>query len=340
METKLFSTEEIDQAVQLLKQGELVAFPTETVYGLGADARNEKAVKKVYQVKGRPSDNPLIVHVSSVSMLKNYITSLSPEAKQLIDTFWPGPLTLIFPIKENTFSKTVTGGLQTVAFRMPKNKATLQLIEQAKTPLVGPSANTSGKPSPTTSAHVYHDLQGKISGILNDGPTQIGVESTVLDLTTIDGIPIILRPGAITREALETVIKQVNSDPHLASENERPKAPGMKYKHYAPNTPVWIVPDKEEAWSKVIKEAKEKKKKVGIFADKRTVSEQEGQVEAIVSFGENTVENATKELFAGLRTLDEKEVDIIFAPAFSEKGLGEAYMNRLKKAANQKIVEI
>jgi len=207
METKKLTKQEIAQAAAAIQAGELVAFPTETVYGLGADALNEAAVKKVYQVKGRPSDNPLIVHVNNVEMVKKYVATLPEVATKLVSAFWPGPLTLIFNVPRDTFSKTVTGGLETVAFRMPDNQATLALIEQANVPLVGPSANTSGKPSPTSAEHVYHDLQGKIAAILDDGPTQIGVESTVLDLTAEDGVPVILRPGAITKEQLESSIR-------------------------------------------------------------------------------------------------------------------------------------
>ena len=340
METKIFSSNEIETTAQLLNQGELIAFPTETVYGLGADAQNDIAVQQVYQVKGRPSDNPLIVHVCGVEMLKKYVDELSEQAKTLIAHFWPGALTLIFSVKKNTFSKTVTGGLDTVAFRMPNNKTTLDLIRQTNTALVGPSANTSGKPSPTSAEHVYHDLQGKIAGILDDGATQIGVESTVLDLTSKDGIPVILRPGAVTKQDLEQVIGQINYDPHLSSETQQPKAPGMKYKHYSPNVPVWIIPNDDKHLQAAINWAIKEGKKIGLYADAQQIKLVENKVTASFSFGTKTVEQATKELFAGLRALDEKDIDLIFAPAFSEKGLGEAYMNRLKKAANQKIFEI
>ncbi|MHC5230052.1 L-threonylcarbamoyladenylate synthase [Enterococcus sp. LJL99] len=340
METKIFSSNEIETAAELLKQGELVAFPTETVYGLGADAMNETAVKKVYQVKGRPSDNPLIVHVDGVEMLKKYVDDLSEQAQELIKHFWPGALTLIFSVKEGTFSKTVTGGLKTVAFRTPDNQATITLIKKAGAPIVGPSANTSGKPSPTSADHVYHDLQGKIAGILNDGTTQIGVESTVLDLTSSDGIPVILRPGAVTKKDLEELLDEVKYDPHLASEKEQPKAPGMKYKHYAPNVPVWIIPDDDQHWQAAVKWATKENKKIGLYADDGRVNQLNEQIAASFSYGDKTVERATKELFAGLRSLDEEPIDLIFAPAFFEENLGVAYMNRLKKAANQKIFEI
>ncbi|MEI5995252.1 L-threonylcarbamoyladenylate synthase [Candidatus Enterococcus mansonii] len=340
METKLFTAKEIKPAAALIRQGALVAFPTETVYGLGANALNEQAVKQVYAVKGRPSDNPLIVHVSHFEMVKQYVTDFPVHTKQLVDSFWPGPLTLIFTVKPDTFSKTVTGGLKTVAFRMPNNAQTLDLINQAGVPIVGPSANTSGKPSPTTAQHVYHDLQGKIAGILDDGPTQIGVESTVVDLTAADGIPVILRPGAITKEQLEEVVGTVKVDQHLISEKETPKAPGMKYKHYSPDVPVWIIDGDSQVVEKAIEWAKSENKRIGLYVDDILSEKFSEKVEEIFSFGESNVEQATKFLFAGLRSLDERNIDVIFAQNFPETGLGIAYMNRLKKAANQKILKI
>lgn len=339
MKTKLFNASDYQAAAKLLRQGELIAFPTETVYGLGADALNEEAVKKVYAVKGRPSDNPLIVHVDNVQRIRPFVQSFPTNTQLLVDTFWPGPLTLIFKVKPGLFSKTVTGGLDTVAFRMPNNQQTLNLIKEADTPLVGPSANTSGKPSPTTAVHVLHDLQGKIAGVLDDGPTAIGVESTVLDLTGIDGIPVILRPGAVTQEALAQVIGQVAIDQHLLTAKEAPKAPGMKYKHYAPDVPVWIVEGKAPAFAEALQQAQQQNKAVGLFVEEQLAAEFANEAKTIVSFGEGTVEQATKQLFAGLRSLDdEQSIDLIFAQGFPETGLGSAYMNRLKKAANQKKV--
>ncbi|MBO0423573.1 L-threonylcarbamoyladenylate synthase [Enterococcus plantarum] len=340
METKQFTTDEIGEAAELIRQGELIAFPTETVYGLGANALDEQAVKQVYTVKGRPSDNPLIVHVSDFEMVTHYVTDFPKHTKALVDAFWPGPLTLIFDVKPTTFSTTVTGGLNTVAFRMPNNLKTIELIKEANVPLVGPSANTSGKPSPTTAKHVYHDLHGKIAGILDDGPTQIGVESTVLDLTTKNGVPVVLRPGAITKEQLEQVVGKVTLDQHLITEKEAPKAPGMKYKHYSPDVPVWIIDGDKDVFDKAINWAKSKNQRIGLFASDRITSAFSTEVTAIFSFGEDTVEQGTKLLFAGLRSLDEQNIDVIFAQAFPESELGIAYMNRLKKAANQKILKI
>lgn len=335
MQTELFTFQTLEAAAQCIRSGELVAFPTETVYGLGANAFDEQAVKKVYQVKGRPSDNPLIVHVSDEAMLRSFIASWPPLASLLIEAFWPGPLTLIFPVKKNCFPSQVTGGLATVGVRMPQNNCALTLIQKANVPLVGPSANTSGKPSPTTAAHVYHDLHGKIAGIIDDGSTAIGIESTVLDLT--GALPCVLRPGAVTIEQLEAVIGQVTVDAHLLHEQQAPKAPGMKYKHYAPNAQVLIVENTQASWQRALQWAQKQSEAVGFFIsqDLRPFLPKDC---LFFSFGENTVEQATKYLFAGLRALDE-QATLILVPAFSEKGLGVAYMNRLKKAANQTFLE-
>jgi L-threonylcarbamoyladenylate synthase len=336
MITEVLTEQALTKAVAAIKAGELVAFPTETVYGLGANALDATAVKKVYQAKGRPSDNPLIVHVSGLEMVKQYVKQLPPKAEALVQQFWPGPLTFIFAVDPDTFPAAVTGGLTTVAFRMPDNELTLQLIKTAGVPLVGPSANTSGKPSPTSAQHVYHDLQGKIAYILDDGPTKIGVESTVLDLSVANEVPTVLRPGAVTKSQLETIIGEVVLDQHLVGAAETPKAPGMKYKHYSPEAPVWIINEKDvSSWRKAIAYGKAQQQQVGLFVSHSLAQQLSNQNALTVSYGEDTVENATKMLFAGLRSLDEQGAEIIFAQGFSEQGLGAAYMNRLKKAANQ-----
>ncbi|MGM0237481.1 L-threonylcarbamoyladenylate synthase [Enterococcus sp. AZ103] len=332
METKIFKAADLPQVIDLLKSGEVVAFPTETVYGLGADALLPAAVKQVFAVKGRPADNPLIVHVSDFEMTKQFVEKYHPLTQQIIKEFWPGPLTLIFELKKGALNPVVTGGLSTAAFRMPDNKITLKLIKEAGFPLVGPSANTSGKPSPTTAEHVYHDLNGKIAGILDDGATQIGVESTVLDLS--GDVPTILRPGAVTKEILEDVLGiEVPLDAHLVKETETPKAPGMKYKHYSPDTPVYMVENSD--WSAAIDWAKSENLRVGILAGPAISDKFTGLNHFI--FENDSIEAATHGLFSGLRALDQREdVDIIFANVFSETDLGLAYMNRLKKAAGQK----
>lgn len=332
METKIYRTDQISQAAALLCQGELVAFPTETVYGLGANALLPESVKRVFTVKGRPSDNPLIVHVSDFSMTKEFVESYHPLTEKIVKNFWPGPLTLIFSIKAGSLSTVVTGGLSTAAFRMPDNKKTLSLIEKTGAPLVGPSANTSGKPSPTTAMHVFHDLKGKIAGILDDGATQIGVESTVLDLS--GEVPTILRPGAVTKEKLEEVLGiEVPLDKHLVKESETPKAPGMKYKHYSPDVSVLMI--KPGDWGKAIDWADTNGKKVGLLATPK-IADSYPSADRFV-FEDDSIEAATRGLFSGLRALDEaNQADIIFAEVFPEDHLGLAYMNRLKKAAAQK----
>ncbi|MGX7352741.1 Sua5/YciO/YrdC/YwlC family protein [Enterococcus canis] len=329
MDTKIYQADELSEAVAAIKAGQLVAFPTETVYGLGADAQNEAAVKQVYAAKGRPSDNPLIVHVSSFEQVKAFVDNFPVITEKLVETFWPGPLTLIFPIKPGTLPAVVTGGLSTAAFRMPNNKKTLALIAQSGRPIVGPSANTSGKPSPTTAEHVYHDLKGKIAGVLDDGSTEIGVESTVLDLS--QAVPMILRPGAITEEALAAVIGPVAIDGHLVSAEEVPKAPGMKYRHYAPQVPVQIVEGAD--WQAALAWAAARQQRPGILADQAVIA----AFPAVPHFElttDNDVATAAQRLFAGLRYFDEQPIDVLFVQGFAEQGMGVAYMNRLKKAAS------
>ncbi len=339
METKRLNEEELDLAVAMLTADGLVAFPTETVYGLGANALSENAVKRVFAVKGRPSDNPLIVHVTGFDQVKNYIVHVHPLAEKLAKTYWPGPLTLVCQTKENAFPSVVSAGLPTVSFRMPNNDKTLALLEKSGLPLVGPSANTSGKPSPTTSEHVYHDLKGKIEGILEDGSTAIGVESTVLDISDPTQPPMILRPGAITKEQLEQDLGIVIAvDKHLIKESEAPKSPGMKYKHYSPDTNVVMIRDND--WKKAITAAKKQHLHVGVMAGPGIVNQVQSEATAVFCFADDSVEAATKGLFAGLRALDEsEELDVIYVATFPEQELGVAYMNRLKKAAGQQFFE-
>ncbi|KRO03585.1 translation factor (SUA5) [Levilactobacillus paucivorans] len=333
METKIFKPNQISEAAAAIKAGQLVAFPTETVYGLGADATNEAAVKQVYLAKGRPSDNPLIVHVTGQATVEQYAQPLSDKAQALIKAFWPGSLTLIFKLQPGALSPAVTGGLQTAAFRNPDNQVTLDLIKEAGVPLVGPSANTSGKPSPTLAKHVYHDLNGKIAGILDDGPTEVGVESTVLDMST--DVPTILRPGAVTEEELEAVIGTVRSTHHKVGATEVPKAPGMKYKHYAPNAQVYIV-DHVTDWAAALKWAGQQDDAIGIMALDHTLSGLTlPQNAEFFSLGRD-LPSASHRLFAGLRHFDlESPVKGILAQGFSDEGLGAAYMNRLNKSAGQ-----
>jgi Sua5/YciO/YrdC/YwlC family protein len=336
VETKKLTEEELAQAVEILKADGLVAFPTETVYGLGANALSAQAVKRVFEVKGRPSDNPLIVHVADFEQVKQYVDDFHPLTEKLVTMYWPGPLTLIFKTKPNVLPDVVSAGLSTVSFRMPKQADTLALLRQAQLPLVGPSANTSGKPSPTTADHVYHDLHGKIEAVLDGGATSIGVESTVLDISNPDQPPMILRPGAITKEQLERDLGvEVRVDGHLLTESEAPKSPGMKYKHYSPNTNVVMV--REGDWVQAVTAFKAQQAKIGIMAGPTVCEYLREDVAAIYCYQNDSVEAATKGLFAGLRGLDEPtlQLDVILVAVYPEEQLGMAYMNRLKKAANQ-----
>lgn len=325
--SKRYHESDIPEAAAALKRGELVAFPTETVYGLGADATNVTAVGKVYAAKGRPSDNPLIVTVADADMVGQY-AAITPLAAKLMQAFWPGPLTIILNILPGRLSMKVTGGLQTAAFRNPDNALTRKLIATAGVPIVGPSANTSGKPSPTTADHVLHDLDGKIAGVLDDGPTQVGVESAIIDLTVTP--PAILRPGAIGPDELEPLIGHVDTAAHHVGQNEAPKAPGMKYKHYAPAAQVVVVDDPAQ-FSAAVAWAKQTGQVFGLLATDAILA----QYPTIPSYslGKN-VQSAAHALFAGLRWFDlHPDVTLVLAQAFSKTELSAAYMNRLLKSA-------
>ena len=325
--SKRYHESDIPEAAAALKRGELVAFPTETVYGLGADATNVTAVGKVYAAKGRPSDNPLIVTVADADMVGQYAT-INPLAAKLMKAFWPGPLTIILNILPGRLSMKVTGGLQTAAFRNPDNALTRKLIATAGVPIVGPSANTSGKPSPTTADHVLHDLDGKIAGVLDDGPTQVGVESAIIDLTVTP--PAILRPGAIGPDELEPLIGHVDTAAHHVGQNEAPKAPGMKYKHYAPAAQVVVVDDPAQ-FSAAVTWAKQTGQVFGLLATDAILA----QYPTIPSYSlGKDVQSAAHALFAGLRWFDlHPDVTLVLAQAFSKTELSAAYMNRLLKSA-------
>lgn len=325
--SKRYHESDIPEAAAALKRGELVAFPTETVYGLGADATNVTAVGKVYAAKGRPSDNPLIVTVADADMVGQYAT-ITPLAAKLMQAFWPGPLTIILNILPGRLSMKVTGGLQTAAFRNPDNALTRKLIATAGVPIVGPSANTSGKPSPTTADHVLHDLDGKIAGVLDDGPTQVGVESAIIDLTVTP--PAILRPGAIGPDELEPLIGHVDTAAHHVGQNEAPKAPGMKYKHYAPAAQVVVVDDPAQ-FSAAVTWAKQTGQVFGLLATDAILA----QYPTIPSYSlGKDVQSAAHALFAGLRWFDlHPDVTLVLAQAFSKTELSAAYMNRMLKSA-------
>ena len=324
METRIFTKDQIPEAVELLKKGELVAFPTETVYGLGALATNEKAVKGVYEAKGRPSDNPLIVTVSDEEMMSRFVDEVPERAKKLIKHFWPGPLTLILNVKKAALPDAVTGGLPTAAFRCPKDALTHELISRLGDPIVGPSANTSTKPSPTTDQHVYQDLKGKIAGIIDNGPTAIGLESTIVDLSVDQ--PIVLRPGEVTPEEIGKVLGQeVLMNKGTSQTKGVPKAPGMKYRHYAPSAPVYIV-DSEEDFKFIPKSDDVAVAALDEVLDKITNKNK-------FSLGK-TIDQAAHNLFGALRYFDnEPNIAEIYVQGFSKGNISAAYMNRLNKSA-------
>ena len=332
----------IRQAGQILKRGGLVAFPTETVYGLGADALNEDAAAKIYAAKGRPSDNPLIVHITERKMLDAIVSEVSPQAELLMEKFWPGPMTLIFK-KSDLVPYGTTGGLDTVAVRMPNHPVALKMIEAGGGYIAAPSANTSGRPSPTTAQHVADDMDGKIEMILDGGSVGIGVESTIVDLST--GVATILRPGYINKAMLEEVIGQVEVDPTLLSADcrQRPKAPGMRYKHYAPKADMVIVEGEEENVISYINDriCEELKKGncPGVIASDETRHRYCGG--AVKSMGSRSDElSISRHLYAVLREFDEQQVSCIFSEAFETPNLGQAIMNRMVKAAGHQIIRV
>lgn len=334
--------EAIREAGSILKKGGLVAFPTETVYGLGANALNEEAAAKTYAAKGRPSDNPLIVHIARTEDLYQIAEHVPDKAEILAKKFWPGPLTMIFD-KSAIVPYGTTGGLETVAVRMPDDEIARALILAGGGYVSGPSANTSGKPSPTTAEHVMDDLNGKIEMILDGGTVHIGVESTIVDMT-VDP-PMILRPGAITLEMLEREIGQVMIDQAVldADSATPPKAPGMKYRHYAPKAELTIVEGELESVIKEIqKMAGEKESqgyRTGIIATKETVNRYSGS--NIKCIGTRRDESTVAaNLYGILREFDADGTDYIYSESFDTEGIGSAVMNRLLKAAGHRIIQV
>lgn len=333
----------IRDAAELIRKGELVAFPTETVYGLGADALRPEAAKKIYAAKGRPSDNPLIVHIAKFEELVSIAKEVPKQAKQLADAFWPGPLTMIVRKNEKVPYET-TGGMETVAVRMPNHPVALRLIEESGCLIAAPSANTSGKPSPTEAAHVALDMDGRIPMILDGGPVGIGIESTIIDLT--EPVPMILRPGYITKEMLEDVLgEEVCVDPGIiAADSERkPKAPGMKYKHYAPKADLILVEGETNAVVEAINRLSDEKQsegqKVGIIATDETMARYNS--DCTMSIGARSDEDAiARHLYKILREFDDLDVDIIYSESFATPRIGQAIMNRLLKAAGHQVLTV
>lgn len=331
----------MDKAAETIRRNGTVVFPTETVYGLGANALSAEAVKAIYAAKGRPGDNPLIAHISNINMLFYLIGSpLSDGARKVIERFWPGPLTLIFK-KSGKVPLELTAGLDTVAIRMPDNKIALELIGRSELPIAAPSANISGKPSPTTAEHVIDDMKGKVDMILCGSDCRIGLESTILDLSGEK--PVILRPGGVTLEELESILGPVLVNRGSVGDKEVPKAPGMKYTHYAPDAEMVIVKGEldniKRKIQELVGESTGKGLKVGVLASDETKSYYKDCV--VLSLGSRTDSNIiASNVFKRLREFDKLDVDIIYSEAFSEKSVGMAVMNRMKKAAGSNIIEV
>ena len=349
METKLVKVDTenpeksvLTEAAEILKNGGLVAFPTETVYGLGANGLDEKACKRIYEAKGRPSDNPLILTIGDLDGLYKIVGKVTENAKKIIDAFWPGPITLVLP-KADCVPETVTGGLDTVAVRYPSNKIARELIKIAGIPVAAPSANSSGKPSPTRASHVEFDLNGKIEMIIDGGAADWGLESTILDVS--EDKPVLLRPGAVTQDMIEDVVGEIDVDPAVYSKpdgNIVPKAPGMKYKHYSPSAKVILVSGSMENVISTINEkisADEKNGlRVGVMATTQTKDRYIGG-EVLVVGDRTKPETIGANLFKILRKFDFIGVDIVYSEVFDEDGEGAAIMNRLNKAAGFNYIQ-
>ena len=339
MKTTVLDEKDLHIAAQALKEGKLVVFPTETVYGLGANGLDEEACRGIYKAKGRPSDNPLILHVDSKDMIERLALDISEDTYKLIDAFWPGPLTVILK-KQAFIPDVVTGGLDTVALRMPSGEIALELIKLAGIPVAAPSANLSGKPSPTSFSHVYEDLSGRVDYIINGPDTQVGIESTVIDMS--QEIPTILRPGIITKQQIEKVIGRVLIDDHLKDESQAPKSPGMKYRHYAPEGKLTIYQGDNE---KVVER---------INYDLKLLSDRNVKV-AVITFDENydrydilkeslgskeRLHESAARLFGILRKFDKMGIEHILSESIPLEGEGYSVMNRLLKASGNNIINV
>ena len=332
----------IGEAGEIIRQGGLVAFPTETVYGLGADALNSEAVAKIFQAKGRPQDNPLIVHIADLEDIKPLVNDIPKVAEDIMEAFWPGPITIILK-KNNIIPQVTSAGLDTIGIRMPSNKVARELIRVAKRPIAAPSANISGRPSPTDIERCIEDLSGKIDYIIGGEVCDVGVESTIIDCTVEP--PCILRPGGITLEMLKRIQQDIYIDPAVMSKPQadlKPKAPGMKYRHYAPKAEVKIVEgDLKKTIAKIneiVQNYVDEEKKVAIMATDETLKQYNKGL--VVSLGTRAdMSTVAKSLFETLRSLDDKKVDVIISESFEEVGVGVAVMNRLKKAAGYNIIK-
>ncbi len=343
-ENPVKNIEILNKAAEIIKSGGLVAFPTETVYGLGGDGLNPEASNKIYSAKGRPSDNPLILHISDISQLDNLVKNVGENAKKLISSFWPGPLTLVFK-KKSVVPDETSGGLDTVAIRYPENKVANLFIKLADTPIAAPSANTSGRPSPTRASHVEYDLNGKIDMIIDGGHCEFGLESTIVDVSD-DSKPCLLRPGSITLEMLREILGNIDVDKAVVSKlesGEAPKAPGMKYTHYSPSADVVIVRgDDDKVVDEInllVKKANELGFKTGVIATEENKDKYKDTDILIVGTKKEPTTIAAN-LFKMLRKCDYHNIEKVYAEGLKEDELGLAIMNRLKKAAGYSIIEV
>ena len=364
IETQVLTPDDVELAGTLLRVGDLVAIPTETVYGLGANGLAADAMDRIYAAKGRPSDNPLILHVCDQSMVHRLVRHITPLEQTLMDTFWPGPLTITFE-KSALVPERATGGLSRVALRCPDHDVCREMIRIAGVPIAAPSANRSGRPSPTTADAVLHDMKGRIHAVVDAGPCEIGVESTVVQVE--DDTVIILRPGGVTKEMLEMVADHVVYDTALLDPTEAPKAPGMKYRHYAPDMPVQVVVGSSEAVVKSIESSTNSNvcKRIGLFLSqqtwgllvetlgvKSTTISEDTHVTHLVSFGVGadtqemigiiygeTAEpvSLANQLYEGLLAFNEQDVDLLIVEGCKKEGLGVAVMNRLEKASGGQV---
>ncbi|MEG1003607.1 MAG: L-threonylcarbamoyladenylate synthase [Clostridium sp.] len=347
METKIAITNEsnikecIKEAADMIKNGGVVAFPTETVYGLGANALKEDCVKKIFIAKGRPQDNPLIIHVASKN-IDEYVKNVPEIANKLMDKFWPGPLTLILE-KKDIIPMETSANLNTIGIRMPSNRIAMELIKQSGVPIAAPSANISGRPSPTNIERCIEDLTGRVDFILGGEVSEVGLESTIVDCTVYP--PMILRPGGITLEMLKRIDENIQIDKGLLNNSKefKPKAPGMKYRHYAPNAKLKIISGNNkktiEKINEMVQNYIDEEKSVGILTTKEN-SKEYPKGEVVILGEENNLEEIASNLFNALRKFNDLGVDIILAEAFSEEGIGVAIMNRLNKAAGYDIINV
>lgn len=368
IETQVLTPDDVELAGTLLRVGDLVAIPTETVYGLGANGLAADAMERIYAAKGRPSDNPLILHVCDQSMVHRLVRHITPLEQTLMDTFWPGPLTITFE-KSALVPERATGGLSRVALRCPNHDVCREMIRIAGVPIAAPSANRSGRPSPTTAEAVLHDMKGRIHAVVDAGPCEIGVESTVVQVE--DDTVVILRPGGVTKEMLEMVADHVVYDTALHDPTEAPKAPGMKYRHYAPDMPVQVVVGSSESVvkaieSKVVKECNAHTyKRMGVFVSQQTwnglIETLDAEVQAVIGgthvshifslgSGADTQEivgiiygetaepvSLANQLYEGLLAFNEKDVYLLIVEGCEKVGLGVAVMNRLEKASGGNV---